>query len=55
LSPRKEQPFVVIACAAIPPTLVESELFGYHKGAFTGALRTTLGKLEIANRHGVLG
>ena len=50
LSPRKDQPFVVIACAAIPPTLVESELFGYHKGAFTGAVRTTLGKLEIANK-----
>ena len=50
LSPRKDQPFVVIACAAIPPTLVESELFGYHKGAFTGASRTTLGKLEIANK-----
>jgi len=50
LSPRKDQAFVVIACAAIPPTLVESELFGYHKGAFTGALRTTLGKLEIANK-----
>jgi DNA-binding NtrC family response regulator len=49
-SARKDQPFVVIACAAIPPTLVESELFGYHKGAFTGAVRTTLGKLEIANK-----
>jgi DNA-binding NtrC family response regulator len=54
LSPRKDQPFVVIACAAIPPTLVESELFGYQKGAFTGAMRTTLGKLEIANKGTVL-
>ncbi|MGE5841005.1 MAG: sigma-54-dependent transcriptional regulator [Deltaproteobacteria bacterium] len=54
MSPRKDQPFVVIACAAIPPTLVESELFGYQKGAFTGAFRTTLGKLEIANKGTVL-
>jgi len=50
LSPRKEQPFVVISCAAIPPTLMESELFGYQKGAFTGASRTTIGKLEIGNK-----
>jgi transcriptional regulator with PAS, ATPase and Fis domain len=50
LSLRKEQPFVVISCAAIPPTLMESELFGYQKGAFTGASRTTIGKLEIGNK-----
>jgi DNA-binding NtrC family response regulator len=50
LSLRKEQPFVVISCAAIPPTLMESELFGYQKGAFTGATRTTIGKLEIGNK-----
>jgi DNA-binding NtrC family response regulator len=50
LSLRKEQTFVVISCAAIPPTLMESELFGYQKGAFTGASRTTIGKLEIGNK-----
>ncbi len=50
LSLRQDQPFVVIACAAIPHTLMESELFGHHKGAFTGATRTTSGKLEIANK-----
>lgn len=50
LSPRREQPFVVIACAAIPQTLMESELFGHHKGAFTGATRTTVGKLEMADK-----
>lgn len=50
LSPRKESPFVVINCAAIPSTLMESELFGHRKGAFTGATHTTMGKLEIADK-----
>ena len=50
LSPRREQPFVVINCAAIPPTLMESQLFGHTKGAFTGATSTTTGKMEIANK-----
>lgn len=50
LSPRKSQPFVVINCAAIPATLMESELFGYNKGAFTGAASTNIGKLEIADK-----
>jgi transcriptional regulator with GAF, ATPase, and Fis domain len=48
LSPRSEKPFVVIDCAAIPETLLESELFGYEKGAFTGAAQQKHGKLEIA-------
>ncbi|MFZ7112213.1 MAG: sigma-54-dependent transcriptional regulator [Desulfatiglandales bacterium] len=50
LSPRRDFPFVVINCAAIPATLMESELFGHSKGAFTGATQTTMGKLEIANK-----
>jgi two-component system, NtrC family, response regulator len=49
LSPRKGNRFVAINCAAIPETLLESELFGYEKGAFTGAAKQTLGKLETAN------
>lgn len=49
LSPRKIKPFVPINCAAIPETLLESELFGYEKGAFTGAAKTTKGKIEYAN------
>ncbi|MBI5606833.1 MAG: sigma-54-dependent Fis family transcriptional regulator [Deltaproteobacteria bacterium] len=49
-SQRKDQPFVVINCAAIPSTLMESEIFGYQKGAFTGATTTVMGKLEIADK-----
>jgi len=48
-SSRKNQKFVAINCAAIPENLLESELFGYEKGAFTGAAKTTLGKIELAN------
>ncbi len=49
LSDRKQNSFVVINCAAIPETLLESELFGYEKGAFTGAYKQTIGKVEHAN------
>ena len=48
-SPRRDEKFVAINCAAIPENLLESELFGYEKGAFTGAAKTTLGKIEMAN------
>lgn len=50
LSPRKDEPFVAINCAAIPGELLESELFGYEKGAFTGASGRKPGKLELADR-----
>lgn len=48
-SDRANGPFIAINCAAIPETLLESELFGHEKGAFTGAVKTTEGKIESAN------
>lgn len=48
-SPRRNEKFVAINCAAIPENLIEAELFGYEKGAFTGAAKTTLGKIEMAH------
>lgn len=49
LSMRKEGPFIKVNCAAISPTLIESELFGYEKGAFTGAVESRKGKFELAD------
>ena len=49
-SPRRNNPLIKINCAAISPTLIESELFGHEKGAFTGATITKPGKLEIAHK-----
>jgi two-component system NtrC family response regulator len=48
LSPRAEQNFIAINCAAIPENLLESELFGHEKGSFTGAHKQTIGKIELA-------
>ena len=52
-SPRVSKPFVAINCAAIPPELIESELFGHEKGAFTGAYNRNIGKFEFANSGSV--
>ena len=49
LGPRKDKPFVPVECSALVPTLVESELFGYTRGAFTGALQAKQGLMESAN------
>ncbi len=49
-SPRAANPFVKVNCAALPVTLIESELFGHEKGAFTGAIKQKLGKFELAHR-----
>jgi len=49
LSSRKDEPFVGVNCAAIPSTLLESELFGHEKGAFTGAIKRKLGRFELAD------
>src|SRR3546814_19327599 len=43
-------PFIAVNCAAIPENLLESEFFGHEKGAFTGAIKTTVGKVELANK-----
>jgi two-component system NtrC family response regulator len=50
LGPRAKQPFVAINCGAIPENLLESELFGHERGAFTGAVKQSIGKIESANR-----
>ena len=49
LSPRKDAPYIRVNCAALPDNLIESELFGFEKGAFTGAVQRKLGKFELAN------
>jgi DNA-binding NtrC family response regulator len=48
LSPRSDKPFITINCAAIPETLIEAELFGYTRGAFTGAVQSRLGRIHAA-------
>jgi len=50
MSPRRNLPFITLNCAAIPTGLLESELFGYERGAFTGALQQKIGRFELAHR-----
>jgi DNA-binding NtrC family response regulator len=54
LSPRRDHPFVAVNCAAFPETLLESELFGYARGAFTGAIAAKPGRFELAHRGTLL-
>ena len=54
LSPRKQRPFVAVNCAAIPETLIESEIFGHEKGSFTGALERRIGCFELASNGTLL-
>ena len=54
LSPRKPRPFVAVNCAAIPETLIESEIFGHEKGSFTGALERRIGCFELASNGTLL-
>jgi len=49
ISPRRNQPFIVVNCSAIPETLLEAELFGYTKGSFTGALQSRIGRIHAAH------
>src|SRR5918999_5970976 len=49
-SPRRKNRFIALNCAAIPSALLESELFGYEKGAFTGAMAQTVGRFQAADR-----
>src|SRR5207247_98473 len=53
LSARREKPFVAVDCGAIPDTLIESELFGYEKGAFTGAHQRREGRFQLAEGGGL--
>lgn len=53
-SPRADGPFITVNCGALPENLFESELFGYEKGAFTGALTTKMGRFELANEGTLL-
>jgi transcriptional regulator with GAF, ATPase, and Fis domain len=54
MSPRRDHPFVKVNCAAIPSELLESELFGFERGAFTGADRSKMGKFEVAHKGTML-